>query len=319
MLNNFRFARFRFTYVVQEPLKMPQYKGGVFRGRFGYLLREIACIGNAGQCEKACSFPARCIYSKCFETPVPDDSLLLRGQTYAPHPFVLEPPRTGKLDYVPGETFTCNMILIGDAIHLLPWIVLAFDQIGKRRIGQQGHRGRCRLEKVESLAACDHRQPQIIYTADSEMLTDNVVVLQLADVTDSIPDVTDAIELDFITPTSIKVRGRWSARLTFEHLVRNLLRRIRFLSYFHCGEDLDIDAHHLITTAANISHLSRLRWIPSGRYSYRTDEPVPMGGFIGKIHFGGELEPFVPFIWLGKYLHIGHYTAFGFGQYRITS
>ena len=44
MLQNFRFARYRFTYTVQEPLKMPQHKGNVFRGRFGYILRHITCI-----------------------------------------------------------------------------------------------------------------------------------------------------------------------------------------------------------------------------------------------------------------------------------
>ena len=46
MLQNFRFARYCFTYTVQEPLKMPQHKGNVFRGRFGYILQDIACVGR---------------------------------------------------------------------------------------------------------------------------------------------------------------------------------------------------------------------------------------------------------------------------------
>ena len=80
MLNNFRFAQYRFTYTVREPLKMPHYKGSIFRSRFGYLLRDIACIGDTGQCEKKCQHPDRCVYSKCFETPVPADTPILRGQ-----------------------------------------------------------------------------------------------------------------------------------------------------------------------------------------------------------------------------------------------
>ena len=40
-----------------------------------------------------------------------------------------------------------------------------------------------------------------------------------------------------------------------------------------------------------------------------------MDGFTGPIRFSGELEPFLPFIFLGEYLHIGHHTAFGHGQY----
>ncbi|MDE0683645.1 MAG: CRISPR system precrRNA processing endoribonuclease RAMP protein Cas6 [Candidatus Poribacteria bacterium] len=317
MLQNFRFARYRFTYTVQEPLRMPHHKGNVFRGRFGYILRHIACVETTRKCEKQCQFPERCVYSKCFETPVPDDSPMLRGQPFAPHPFILEPPRTGQLEYEPGDTFTCDLTLIGEAINLLPWMVFTFDQIGKRRIGLQGKRGQCQLDRVESLPAHDSYQPQTIYTAETEMLTDDGLILGLADVMHAVPHATDAIELEFITPTSIKVDGKWTSKLTFEHLIRNLLRRIRFLSYFHCGEDLEVDAHGLIEASTTVRHGSHLNWLRKDRYSYRAEKSVPMGGFIGKVRFEGELEPFLPFIYLGEYLHIGHHTAFGFGQYRI--
>ena len=319
MLQNFRFARYRFTYTVQEPLQMPPYKGNVFRSRFGYILRHIACIGDSEKsCAEKCQFPDRCVYSKCFETPVPDDSPMLRGQPFAPHPFILQPPRTGKLEYAPDDTFACNMILIGEAINLLPWMVFTFDQIGKRRIGLRGGRGQCQLEKVESLPAQDSDSSQTIYTAETEMLTDDGLILRLDDVMDNAPDITDAIELEFITHTSIKVNGKWTSHLTFEHFLRNLLRRIRFLSYFHCGEDLDIDARALIKAAGAVTHASNFRWHRADRYSYRAEKSVPMGGFTGPIRFSGALEPFLPFIFLGEYLHIGHHTAFGHGQYRLT-
>ena len=298
---------------------MPQHKGNVFRGRFGYILRHITCVSTTQECETRCQFPERCVYSKCFETPVPADAPILRGQPFAPHPFVLEPPRTGKLDYAPDDTFTCNLTLIGDAINLLPWMVFTFDQIGKRRIGIRGKRGQCQLDKVESLPAHSSLQPKTIYTAETEMLTDDGLILQLDDVIQAAPNTTDAIDLEFLTPTSIKVDGKWTSQLTFEHLIRNLLRRIRFLSYFHCGEDLDVDAPAIIKAAGSVTHHLHLNWLRKDRYSYRTEKSVPMGGFIGKARFKGALERFLPFIYLGEYLHIGHHTAFGFGQYRITA
>jgi CRISPR-associated endoribonuclease Cas6 len=318
MLQNFRFARYRFTYTVQEPLKMPEYKGNVFRGRMGYILRGITCVRGARQCEKECQFPEQCVYSKCFETPVPDDSPFLRGQPFAPHPFVLEPPRTEKLEYAPGDTFACNLILIGEAINLLPWMVFTFDQIGKRRIGLRDQRGGCQLDRVESLPARDSHPCQTIYTAETEMLTDEGLILRLADVMDGTPPVTDGLELEFLTPTSIKLAGQWTSDLTFENLIRNLLRRIRFLSYFHCGEDLDVDAPGLIESARSVTHQLRFHWLRRDRRSHRTERSVPMGGFVGKVRFEGELEPFLPFIRLGEYLHIGHHTAFGFGQYHLS-
>ena len=319
MLKNFRFARYRFTYTVEEPLKMPHYKGNVFRSRFGYILRDITCIGSNEQCETHCQFPDRCIYSKCFETPVPDDSPILRGQPFAPHPFILEPPRTGKLEYAPGDTFACTLILIGEAIHLLPWIVFSFDQIGKRRIGIRGERGHCRLETVESLSVHENHQPQTIYTAKHAMLTDDGYILGVDDVIETLPDTADQIQLRFLTPTSLKVNGRWTRTLSFELLIRNLLRRIRFLSYFHCGEDLVVDTHGLLAAAASIQQDSHLKMVRKNRFSYRTERSVPMDGFIGSVCFSGDLHPFLPFIYLGESLHIGHHTAFGYGHYRITS
>ena len=296
---------------------MPQDKGNVFRGRFGYILRHITCVSTTQECETRCQFPDRCVYSKCFETPVPEDSIILRGQPFAPHPFILEPPRTGQLEYAPGDTFTCNLTLIGEAINLLPWMVFTFDQIGKRRIGLQNKRGQCQLDKVESLPVRGSQNIQTIYTAETEMLKDDGLILRLDDVMQAAPHVTDEIELEFLTRTSIKVDGKWTSQLTFEHLIRNLLRRIRFLSYFHCGEDLDVDAPALIKAAGAVAHHLRLNWLRRDRYSYRTEKSVPMGGFIGKARFTGGLEPFLPFIHLGEHLHIGHHTAFGFGQYRI--
>ncbi len=314
---NFRFARYRFTYTVQEPLKMPQYKGNIFRSRFGYLLREITCIGGKEHCVNRCQFPERCVYSKCFETPVPEDSPILRGQPYAPHPFILEPPLTPKLDYSPGDIFSCTLTLVGNAINLLAWLVFAFREIGKRRIGIRGKRGQCKLNKVEALPAKDNQSHRTIYTAETELLTDNGLVLRHNDVIHQIPNSVNQIHLEFLTPASIKVNGKWTKELTFEHLIRNLLRRIRFLSYFHCDEDLNVDARALIEKACPVIHESNFRWIRADRYSYRAGSSIPMGGFTGKIRFSGELEPFLPFIYLGKYLHIGHHTAFGHGQYVI--
>ena len=202
---------------------------------------------------------------------------MLRGQPFAPHPFILEPPRTGKSDFAPGDTFTCNLTLIGEAINLLPWLVFTFDQMGKRRIGRKDERGQCQLEKVESLPARDSEPSQTIYTAETEMLSDEGIVLSLDDVLSAAPSLTDQLQLEFLTPTSIKVDGKWTRYLTFEHLIRNLLRRIRFLNYFHCEEDLDteVDAHGLIEIARSVTHESRLQWLQRGRYSHRAKAMVP--------------------------------------------
>ena len=317
MLKNFRFARYRFSYTVLESLRLPPYKGNVFRSRFGYTLRDITCIGDADACESACQFREQCVYSRCFEIPVPDDCPFLSGESFAPHPFVLEPPRSGKLEYAPGDRLVCNLILIGDAIDLLPWMVFAFDQMGERRIGIGGERGRCVLDRVESLAVEDNGLSDTIYTGSSQLLTGKGLVLGLADVVRTIPDTVGRVEFDFLTPTSIEVAGRWMSDLRFEHLIGDLLRRIGLLSYFHCGEDLDVDIPSLRKAASVVTHESHLRWFRSDRRSYGGEVSVPAGGFVGRIRYRGNLMLFLPFLFLGAYLHIGHDAAFGYGQYRM--
>jgi len=44
---------------------------------------------------------------------------------------------------------------------------------------------------------------------------------------------------------------------------------------------------------------------------------MKMGGFIGSITFEGDLEPFLPFLLLGEYVHVGKGTSFGLGKYEI--
>ena len=41
---------------------------------------DYVTFNDTGQCEKTCQFPDRCVHSKCFETPVPSNSPILRGQ-----------------------------------------------------------------------------------------------------------------------------------------------------------------------------------------------------------------------------------------------
>ena len=211
----------------------------------------------------------------------------------------------------------CDLILIGEAINLLPWIVFTFNEVGKKRIGLPGERGRCSLDSVESLSVHEGCQPQTIYTAETQMLTGEGLILRPDDVMQTAPHTANRIELEFLTPTSIKVAGHWTSDLQFEHLIRDLLCRIRLLSYFHCGEDIDVDAPGLLKAADSVTHESHLRWFGSDSRSHEAGSSMPVGGFVGSICFKGNLTPFLPFISLGEYLHIGHHTTSGGGQYRL--
>lgn len=320
-LKDFHLALFRFSYSPQETVLIPGYKGNALRGGFGDALKSVSCTMRRTACEE-CMLRENCAYSQIFETPVPRDSKYFEGQDSAPHPFVLEPPLESKSEYQPGDQIRFHVLLIGAAIEFLPYFILAFHTLGQWGIGRRidGYRGRCHLDTVESI---DARGESItIFTGESQRLSDEYTVITVEDICESVGDVAaDSIALEFLTPTRVKSRGRLRDRINFEILTRGLLRRILALSYFHCGQELELDYSLLAQKAGEQVRKAGddSQWVDWSRYSRRQGERLMMGGFMGKVSFEGDLRDFMPFLLLGEYIHVGKGTAFGLGKYVICN
>jgi len=129
-----------------------------------------------------------------------------------------------------------------------------------------------------------------------------------------------AISLSFLTPTRILYDSHLALDLEFHILIRNLLRRLSLLYYFHCnGDTSEWDFKGMIEKAKEVKVKEKnLRWYDWERYSGRQETRIKMGGFIGDITFEGDIEPFMPLIKAGEILHVGKGTGFGLGKYCIT-
>src|SRR5579862_7488959 len=88
-------ARFRLVLRALEDASLPAFLGSTLRGAFGHALKQAVCVMSHKCCER-CLVQDRCIYPYLFETPAPPDSVLLKGQQQAPHPFILTPPFAGE-------------------------------------------------------------------------------------------------------------------------------------------------------------------------------------------------------------------------------
>ncbi|HDH12655.1 MAG TPA: CRISPR system precrRNA processing endoribonuclease RAMP protein Cas6 [Nitrospirae bacterium] len=309
----FPYQKFEFNIKPQEPLILPSYKGSTLRGGFGNAFKRIVCAIKSKECTD-CILKEKCIYSYVFETPPPSDTKIMRKYTSAPHPFIIEPPPEKKRGYTPEDELIFGLTLIGKAIDYLPYFIYTFDELGKMGIGRG--RGKYELKEVRSGA-----EDKVIYSSDTKTLrTFKTDILSFNSVfTNTNTYKPKSLTLNFLTPARIIYKKHLILDLEFHILIRNLLRRLSLLCYFHCGGDTSgWDFKGIIETAQDIKVKKRnLKWYDWERYSSRQETKMKMGGFVGEITFEGNIEPFMPLIKAGEVLHVGKGTGFGLGRYEI--
>jgi len=254
----------------------------------------------------------------------------MRKYRSAPHPFVIEPPSERRRGFKTGDEINFGLTLIGRAIDYLPYFIYTFDELGRIGIGKG--RAKYELENV----MFDSKK---IYDSDSKTLKSfNPLSLSLT-VNKSplerslsnypplekggeggLDKSSGILILSFLTPTRILYDGHLTLDLEFHILIRNLLRRLSLLYYFHCGGDpSEWDFKGIIEMAKEVKVKKRdLRWFDWERYSGRQETRIKMGGFVGEISFEGNIESFMPLIKAGEILHVGKGTAFGLGKYEIA-
>lgn len=308
-MKDLRLIKLRFSLIAREPLSLPAYQGSTLRGGFGHALKRVSCTIKHKQCAE-CLLRDKCVYSYVFETPLPEGAERLKGSSYLPHPFVIEPSLEGKREYEPGERLNFNLVLVGKTIDYLPYFIYAFDEMGRTGLGKG--KGQCEVDLAEDAVV-----EKVIYRGSDKTISSAPHILTLEQIAAG-REPTSSITLSFLTPTRIKYESKFVLELEFHVLIRNLLRRISSLCYFHTESSLDVDFTGLIKAAREIKTTrSNLRWSDWIRYSRRQDTSMQLGGFKGEITFQGELTPFWPFILLGEYLHVGKGAGFGLGKYRL--
>jgi len=157
-----------------------------------------------------------------------------------------------------------------------------------------------------------------IYSGSDRTILGPSILLGMADVCSKDETEVERIEVKFLTPTRIIYAGRLTAQVDFPTLIKALRRRLDILSYFHCGERLRGDGSTLTQEASEIeTEASDLRWWDWERYSGRQQSRMKLGGVVGKVVYTGRLAPFIPYLKLGEYTHVGSGTSFGLGKIQL--
>jgi hypothetical protein len=320
-LQKISFSSFVFQLRATTELLLPPYKGSTLRGAFGTVFKETVCVVEHRDCDR-CILKLKCAYPYIFDTPVPEDSARMRRYERAPHPFVIDPPLDTITRYEHGSSLSFGLTLIGRAIDYLPYFIYAFERMGKERGIGKGRRfgsGRFAVERVDWIDGSGTAKP--VYDGTKKVLSNSFRPLTANDLWAN-PDTLSAnnhtLSVRYLTPTRITFDHQLHTYPEFHVVIRNLLRRLSNLAYFHCGEELKLDFKGLIEAAKQVETTDgQVQWRDWERYSARQDVKMKMGGFVGEVEYRGQVSEFIPLFKLGEKVHIGKATGFGLGRYEF--
>lgn len=307
VLERLRLALFEFVLVPERTIVFPSFKGNVFRGALGKTLRHLTCAFKDKDCCD-CLIRDKCIYSRIFESLHNGGESILKKVEKAPHPFVLFVPEKYHLEYPENSKIHFFLTLVGDAVEYISYFILAFEEIGKKGIGKT--KVPFRVEKVVCSGKSIYNPKEKKITRDFPILFGSTFIEEKASVQST------AIQME--TPLRLKFDKKFQKHITFEMIARNLLRRIQLLAALYCGGPPRVDFKDLIEKSKEIKISgSKTHWEQQTRFSFRQEKTLGMGGVCGTIEFTGDLGPFIPFLRIGEYLHVGKGTAFGLGKIKL--
>ncbi len=302
-------ARYRFTFRMADELRLPEFAGSLLRGQFGSALRRTACMTGAKRCEP-CPLWRTCPYPAIFETPPPLSHALQRF-SQVPNPYVIEPPPFGTRGAAAGDTLDFSLVLVGRALDQLPLIAFAFQRAFRAGVGKARAKG-----EVEAIVWQTDDSEVPVWDAAASRILRHEPSLAMPPL-----PACGEVTLRFETPLRLQNQGHPLGidALRPRTLLTALMRRGSLLFEMHAGKPgLASDAAALARHAEALAHEHQLRWRDWTRYSSRQRAQMTLGGVIGEWTLRGNLEPLLPWLWLGQWLHVGKNATMGLGRYTLV-
>ena len=325
---NLTFCRIDALFHVQSDITLPAFTGSTFHGVLGRALSDVRYSDRREACSE-CTCRPECryanLYSYLFETPADHPfvsqagALIRKNQKEYPKPIILDPPRGGA--YAEGDQMMLQMTLVGKAIECLPFAVCGLRQFSQARFGPSNE---ClMLDSIIDGADSESPVETLIYNGKTDTYIGPGSVCDLNRIVGDTyknldtANTTSNIHIRFLTPLRFMENNRLGATLDFKIFMARILDRIELLSV-HSPLTEPIDKNAILDAAAQVkTEKSGLQWHDWERYSSRQNNRMKFGGYLGDIVFSGNLIPFLPYIKMGEFLHMGKQTTFGLGKYRV--
>ncbi len=280
------------------------------RGGFGYFLKKTVCIIHKKECND-CMLKNNCAYAYIFDTSPNDSDFILSNYRTIPHPYVVN-----NLEQINKKTVKFDLVLIGKAVSYHPYFILTYKNIGSAEGLYSNKFSIKKITSYKSLREYFKKKEHIVFR--DEKIQKEPCVLKMDELDPIKQDIIKKIT--FLTPVRIKYSGKYVTNLEFHYLIRNLLRRISLLLYYHCGKKWTVDIKGIIEKSKKIKiSKSELKFTEWERYSKRQRQKMRLGGIEGSIELKkcNELKFFTNLMATGSILNIGKQSAFGFGNYKV--
>jgi len=320
MISNFILNLYRFTFIPETSINMPRFnKGNVLRGAFGSSLKHIVCAISGQECGN-CLLKEKCAYTLIFNPIGLGPAKRLQN---TPRGFVVKPPLETDTEYSSIKPLFFEMVLIGDRINYLPYVLVALMELGKYGIGE--NRGKFKIGDISILKGGNSEPIYDPATNTVRNLSYSITGNEIIEYARGLKP--SGITLQFLTPTRIKYnptgeKGKSEVVRVpeFHHLIRRLRDRANALATTYCGGPLNIDFKGIAERAkTGKTKEINLIWIEKRRHKRNEPYYHDQSGFIGSITFEGNLTEFLPLLVLGEYIHVGEDAVFGNGWYKIIN
>jgi hypothetical protein len=285
----FDWLRLKFEFTAMERVEFPPViAANVLRGALGIVSRGLACTAD---CPGAALCPrrAQCLYARVFEPAAPAD--LPSGLAALPRPFVFRARHLDGRLIVPGEEFSFDLHLFSADPEIASHIRRTFEELEQHGLGPT--RGRVKLRAMTSEART------LPLHGDSRV---------------------NRATVSFLSPTELKCGGRLAATPNFGTLFGRIRDRVSVLRALYGGGPVELDfrgmgarAESIRTTSWDLEQQHTLT-----RYSTRTGQTHPLGGFTGTAVYEGELGEFLPWL-LAEATGVGRQAVWGKGEISVVA
>ena len=335
-MNTFRVNQLRVHCTVQTPIRLNEHKGSAIRGALFYALR-----GSPNPRATWSGFCANKAAPSCFECPVNAVCPVMRlvatlDETgahghQAPRPYIINPPLDdGRTTYAPGEHFIFDLLLVGDAADLFPYVVLALDRLEHEGIGARveagagrpPRRGTARVTRIDALNPLTGEASPVLRPNSRTVNVPSLPVThaQVLAVAERLPEAGDLM-VHFITPMRLVDQEQLVKAPYFRPFFHRLIERIKSLADNFGGGPVPYAIRELRDLAEGVGLIeNRTRWLDLKGYSTRLGREQVIGGLVGRATYrADDWAPFRPWLIWGTILHAGKNAVKGDGWFGIEA